>query len=104
MGLRRIGMNRDLTEKETEEFNLYYSDGTVMKPMYEGYTEVFTGAINGFTPYYKIYNFGTNHVKVLLYEWRIDSWAEIKFDEIHNLHGLVWRLLCRIEQLEYEQG
>jgi len=97
-------MPRDLTEKETKEFNLYYHDGTVMYPTFEGYTEVWAKAIDIDTPYYKIYSFGTNHVKVLLYEWRIDSWVEIKFDEIRNLYGLIYRLLCTIDQLIYEQG
>jgi hypothetical protein len=89
-------MYRNLTIEEIKEFHLYYHNNSVIEPVYEGYSEVWSTAIDKDTPYYRIYNCGTNNIKVLFYNYKTDSWDEIKFEEIQNIYGLVYRLLCKI--------
>jgi|SRR5580658_407497 hypothetical protein len=80
-----------------ELFKLLKNDGTAMKPVFVGPSEVWMSAFREDEPIYAVFNGGTNRVVVL--EKSAGSWREVSLQQVKNLYGLIWRM-C----LEKESG
>ena len=63
-------------------------------PVYCGPSETWAAAINKDTPIYSVYYGGTNRF-VILRKYEASEWEEIKYTEVDNLYGLIWRLVAR---------
>lgn len=81
-----------LSINDIKKFKLYYDTGTdikVYKPIWEGYDCVWATAVP-FSAYYKVYDCGTNCLRVLKYF--NNSWEEVGIKGVDNLYGLVWQM------------
>jgi hypothetical protein len=88
---------RELTKKEIDKFNLKYYGGKKMKTVFEHTGSVWCAADNGRLPTYRLYNCGTNCLKVLKYTPDRDVWEEVKLDDIDTLYGFVWNMCLKLE-------
>jgi hypothetical protein len=88
---------RELTEEETNNFGLKYYGGKEMNPVFEHTGSVWCASDNGKLPTYRLYNCGTNCLKVLKYTLDRDVWEEIELDDIDTLYGFVWNMCLKLE-------
>lgn len=90
---------RKLTEKEIDKFNLrhYNEEKTVMEPVFEHTGSVWCASDNGKLPTYRLYNCGTNCLKILKYTPDRDVWEEVKLENINTLYGLMWNMCLELE-------
>lgn len=60
-------------------------------PVYVGYIETWSMAIDKDTPVYAVYYAGTNALELLKNKHGV--WDRVYLSDITNVHGLVWRLV-----------
>jgi hypothetical protein len=92
-GFKYTPKPRDLTDIEADKYYLRYSDGGIINYSIETTLTIWAAAATEIDPVYRLYNRGTNNLLILRYDWGIDEWQEIKYNEIKNIYGLLW-LLC----------
>lgn len=88
---------RELTEKEIDNFDLKYYGEKERKPAFEHTGNVWCAADNGKLPTYRLYNCGTNCLKVIKYTPDRDIWEEVKLEGISTLYGFVWNICLKLE-------
>jgi hypothetical protein len=90
---------RELTEKEIDKFSLrhYNEEKSVMEPVFEHTGSVWYASDNGKLPTYRLYNCGTNCLKILKYTPDRDVWEEVKLEDISTLYGLMWNMCLKLK-------
>lgn len=90
---------RELTEKEINKFSLRHrnEEKSVMEPVFEHTGNVWCAADDGKLPTYRLYNCGTNCLKILKYTPDRDVWEEVKLEEVSTLYGFVWNICLKLE-------
>jgi len=96
---------REMTHEEASNLHLINGEnnytsssvpvGEFLKPTFQSVCEVWATYIQEDTMTYRIYNLGTNYIKVTRYVPIEDKWEEINPADIHDLNGLFYRLIVR---------
>ena len=81
----------DDDEETTNEYPEY-----VHKPIFESVAGVWATAIDENTPTYRVYNCGTNDLRIFEYTPVSDTWKKVDLNGIGNLYGLIWRMTLEI--------
>jgi len=98
---------RELNQTEIEEFDLTYADGEgkeEIKPSFETTGIVWATSMSESDPVYRFYNCGTNHLRILKYEWELDRWIPIRWTQIPStmIYSLLWLMLLEMNKDKIE--
>ena len=88
---------RDMTEEEYKTFHLVYSDGVHIPCAVENTSIVWATAVEESSPTYRLYNCGTNDLRVFRYTPKTDMWEKVEYTDITNLYGLLWKMCLNIK-------
>ena len=101
---------REMTYEEASDLHLVNGEnhythygvpvGAFLEPVWESYSEVWTTCVNENTITYRMYDLGTNSLKITRYIPKADKWEEIKVEEIEGLYGLMWRIMAHITHIK----
>jgi hypothetical protein len=88
---------RDMTDEECKTLRLLYNDGCRVPFAVESTSIVWAVALKESSPTYRLYNLGTNDLRVFRYTPEKDMWERIEYTEISNLYGLLWIMCLNIK-------
>jgi hypothetical protein len=101
---------REMTNKEASDLKLVNGEnhythsgvpvGAFLEPVWQSVSEVWMTATNKNTITYRMYDLGTNHLKVTRYVPKADKWEEIKVEDIQGLYGLMWRIMAHMTHIK----
>ena len=76
---------RDLNEEEINKFKVDNKSH-----FFESTTLVFVTEHKCTTPTFRFYTLGTNQLKILRFNPKLDAWDDIDVDDIPNIYGLLY--------------